>query len=87
MRIDPRQDKQVESPPCTPERQAAHDSRLNTKSAQRSAQASEELTHEAFEKEKAVSVRWERGQIMILRFTDKLTGSLIQQIPSEEAIL
>jgi len=86
MRIDPRQDKQIESASGTPERQAAHDLRINLKSAHRSAQESEELTHEASEKEKAVSVQWEQGQIMILRFTDKVTGNLIQQIPTEEVV-
>jgi len=31
-------------------------------------------------------VQWEQGHIMNLRFTDRATGNLIQQIPSEEVV-
>ena len=35
--------------------------------------------------ERDVNVQW-TGQVMILRFVDKQTGTLVQQIPSEEVL-
>ena len=37
-------------------------------------------------KQAEVHVQWEAGQVMILQFTDRRTGELIRQIPSEEVL-
>ena len=36
--------------------------------------------------EKEVSVQWNEDKVMVLRFLDKRTGDLVEQVPSDEIL-
>ena len=88
MRIDPFPcGEQAEIPGAVPECHRAQISPMK-RAAEPTAEAKAPVqgATQPIERDPAVSVQWEQGHVMILRFTDRATGNLIQQIPSEEVV-